>query len=132
MLVKSKYYDIMQVFLVTGGRRSRRRSLSSTEIFVGSVWSYAASLPSKISDMPALTLDNSVFVFGERLRYVQPPTKCLTLYTGGKQPGRKNISKSILRYNGTSNKWSHAGNMTRPRLYHTVGPHDPGVRFIEK
>ena len=129
MLVKS---NIMQVFLVTGGRISSRRSLSSTEIFVGSVWSYAASLPSKISDMPALTLDNSVFVFGEWLRYVQPPTKCLTLYTGGKQPGRKNISKNILRYNGTSNKWSHAGNMTRPRLYHTVGPHDPGVRFIEK
>ena len=58
-------YDIMQVFLVTGGRGSRSRFLSSTEIFVGSVWSFAASLPSKISDMPALTLDNSVFVFGE-------------------------------------------------------------------
>ena len=130
MLVKSK---IMQVFLVTGGRDSRMRFLSSTEIFFGSVWSYAASLPSKISDMPALTLDNSVFVFGEWLRYAQPPTKCLTLYTGGKQPGRKNISlKSILRYNGTSNKWSNAGKMTRSRSYHAVAQHEPGQRFIEK
>ena len=62
LLVKS---SIMQVFLVTGGRVSSKKSLSSTEIFVGSVWSYAASLPFKISYMPALTLDNSVFVFGE-------------------------------------------------------------------
>ena len=127
MLVKS---SIMQVFLVTGGRVSSKKSLSSTEIFVGSVWSYAASLPSKLSDMPALTLDNSVFVFGEWLLYVQPPTKCFTLYTGGKR--RKNISKSILRYDGRSNKWSNAGKMTRPRSYHAVALFEPGQRFIEK
>ena len=129
MLVKS---NIMQVFLVTGGMMYKRRFLSSTEIFVGSVWSYAASLPSKISDMPALTLDNSVFVFGEWLPYSKPPTKCLTLYTGGNQPGRKNMSKSILRYDGRSNKWSNAGNMTKRRSYHAVALYEPGHRFIEK
>ena len=122
----------MQVFLVTGGRVSSKKSLSSTEIYVGSVWTYAASLPSKISYMPAVTLDNSVFVFGEWLLYVQPPTKCFTLYTGGKQPGMKNISKSILRYDGRSNKWSNAGNMTRRRSFHAVALYEPGHRFIEK
>ena len=39
--------------------------LSSTEIYVGSAWIYAASLPSRRSHMPAFTLENSVFVFGK-------------------------------------------------------------------
>ena len=60
---------------MTGGRNSKKFTsngsmkdvLSSTEIYVGSVWTYAAPLPSKRSHMSAATLDNSVFVFGEFL-----------------------------------------------------------------
>ena len=73
----------MQTLLVTGGRvsaffnvyESNKEDylLSSTEIYVGSAWVYVASLPTRGGHMPAVTLDNSVYVFGES-------TICFTLY----------------------------------------------------
>ena len=38
--------------------------LSSTEIYVLSAWSYAASLPSPRDKLSATTVANSVFIFG--------------------------------------------------------------------
>ena len=59
----------MQVLLVTGGKSSKSKFLSSTEIYWGSVWSYAAPLPTRRAYMPAITLDNSLFVFGQFYHY---------------------------------------------------------------
>ena len=60
----------MQVLLVTGGKSSKSRFLSSTEIY----WDYdrvagfrwiSLDLHSRRAYMPAITLDNSVFIFGQ-------------------------------------------------------------------
>ena len=56
--------SIFQALLVTGGGVGFSY-LSSTEIYLGSTWSYAASLPSARAWLSAATLDNSVFVFGK-------------------------------------------------------------------
>ena len=47
-----------------------RKDLSSTEIYDGTDWSYAASLPSKRFQHVAVTLDNSVFVLGELIFWI--------------------------------------------------------------
>ena len=52
-----------------------RKDLSSTEIYIydhndGSEWSYAASLPSGRNKPAAVTLDNSVLLFGEFIFWI--------------------------------------------------------------
>ena len=47
-----------------------RKDLSSTEIYDGSKWSFAASLPSGRNAPAAVTLDNSVLLFGELLFWI--------------------------------------------------------------
>ena len=53
--------------MVTGGHDGYL--LSSTEIYVQSAWSYAASLPSPRRFLSASTVDNSVFVFGNVFKF---------------------------------------------------------------
>ena len=57
---------LLQVLLVTGGqhRRSQWKYLDSTEILIGSSWSYSASLPFPVYQFTAASLHSSVFVFG--------------------------------------------------------------------
>ena len=76
------YTAFIQALLVTGGWPGRwtgglvdRKDLSSTEIYIydhndGSEWSYAASLPSGRNKPAAVTLDNSVLLFGEFIFWI--------------------------------------------------------------
>ena len=76
------YTAFIQALLVTGGWTGRwtgglvdRKDLSSTEIYIydhndGSEWSYAASLPSGRNGPAAVTLDNSVLLFGEFIFWI--------------------------------------------------------------
>ena len=71
------YTAFIQALLVTGGWPGRwtgglvdRKDLSSTEIYDGTDWSYAASLPSKRFQHVAVTLDNSVFALGELIFWI--------------------------------------------------------------
>ena len=98
--------------------------LSSTEIYVGSDWTYAASLPSKRSSFSASTLDNSVFVFGEFFIILTYNKYCLTVSIGG-WTGKRTIEfeielDDILRYNGTTDKWLNVGKMTTPRFGYSL------------
>ena len=54
---------------MTGGGFYGNKYLSSTEIYVQSAWSYAASLPSPRRFLSASTVDNSVFVFGNVFKF---------------------------------------------------------------
>ena len=82
-----------------------RDTLSSTEILLGSGWSYAASLPSGRKSLKAVTLDNSVFVVGE-----------LTSTTNYEY----DLMDDILQYNGSSNIWLNAGKMRTSRRDYSV------------
>ena len=55
---------VMQTLLVTAGRDTSFNYISSTEIHVQSTWSYVSSLPSGRGYLPAATVDNVVYIFG--------------------------------------------------------------------
>ena len=51
--------------MVIGGASGLSEVFSTVEIMVQGTWSYAASLPSPRGGSQAVTLANSVFVFGK-------------------------------------------------------------------
>ena len=83
-------YDLYcyQALLVTGGYSGIDPGyfyIPSTEIYAYSVWSFAAPLIPGRAEFLALTLDNSVFVFGEFLIQIihlifQQVNKYLTVF----------------------------------------------------
>ena len=59
------YFTIfMQTLLVTGGHDISPMGLSSTEIYIESVWSFSQSLPTPRVYFSAATVGNSVYIFG--------------------------------------------------------------------
>ena len=54
---------LLQALLVTGGWDGS--VVSSTEIYLSSQWSFAASLPSPNSGVRASTVQNSIYVSGK-------------------------------------------------------------------
>ena len=103
---------------MTGGMGRNGVHLTSTEIYDGSSWTYAASLPSKRSSFSASTLDNSVFVFGEFFIILTYNKYCLTVSIGG-WTGKRRID-DVLRYNGTTDKWLNVGKMRAPRSFYSL------------
>ena len=98
-----------------------RKDLSSTEIYIydhndGSEWSYAASLPSGRNKPAAVTLDNSVLLFGEFIFWINYINNnlCINVFKGGTNGTRQ---EDILRYNGATDKWLNVGKMKNPRSF---------------
>jgi len=91
------------VLLVAGGLGASDR-LSSTEIYLNSQWSFAASLPSPRYALAGSTVQNTVYVSGGTY--------------DGFGPNRANLD-TILQYNPSTDNWTEAGQMTEPKFYHT-------------
>ena len=98
-------YFATQILLVTGGRtrtyNTQMTQYDSTELLhlqQGSVWQYAASLPSPRYGLRAGTVFNKVYIFG----------------------GNFPSEDRILSYNGTTDEWQEEGGMTIRRKWHQV------------
>ena len=60
----------MQVFLITGGQQGSVESsipLDSTEILETNTWRISAPLPSARYGLRAASLENTIFLFGEKM-----------------------------------------------------------------
>ena len=55
----------MQVLLVTGG--AQQWALDSTEIMENDIWRLSAPLPSARFGLKAASLENTIFLFGEKI-----------------------------------------------------------------
>ena len=65
-----KMFIIMQVLLVTGGQQVSGNSsipLDSTEILETNTWRISAPLPSARYGLKAASLENTIFLFGEKM-----------------------------------------------------------------
>ena len=90
--------------------------LSSTEIYVQSAWSIAASLPSPRSYLSAATVDISVLVFGDNI-IIYHLIFLKSLCTGAHDGARAEV---ILQYVPESDTWTNAGRMKTHRDSHSV------------
>ena len=107
---------------MTGGGFYGNIYLSSTEIYVQSTWSYAASLPSPRRYLSASTVDNSVFVFGKIFKF-SSQTETVTFCNKGGHDGDEIDTDpgydEILGYDPVRDTWSAAGRMKSPRIQHS-------------
>ena len=112
--------------LVTGGSDSTY--LSSTEIYLNSQWSFAASLPTPREGLKASTVQNSVYVSGKFLIYFSLKLVCHVIFhdcknnpvfdfTGGFGIFNGDWIDTILRYNFSTNTWKEVGQLTESKSY---------------
>ena len=104
--------------MVTGGYGSGY--LSSTEIYSGSAWAYAASLPSPRYGLSAATVDNSVFVFGLYFNFRFNLACNFFFFIGGSPKDVSSINEIFL-YKPVTNSWTMAAvRMSARRYLHAV------------
>ena len=92
---------------------------SSTEIYILSAWSYAASLPSPRYSLSATTVANSVFVIGKFFSFKKFRLVIVNHYTGGGDENGNCLDK-VLQFDPAEETWTEAGNMKTPRKDHSV------------
>ena len=103
--------------VVEGGGWDGSEMLSSTEIYVNSAWSSAASLPSPRSFISSATVNNSVFVFGLYIYFKLNLISIFYFFIGGYDPSQHD---DILHYNPVTDSWTQPGEMSTPRAFHAI------------
>ena len=102
--------------------------LDTTEMFdytdwtttSSSKWRAASPLPTPIYGHQAVTLANSVIVFGKNHSKNQTMANLTLLNAGGRYLPNGSSLRTITKYNATNDEWENVGNMGTARNYHSV------------